>query len=205
MAFNKTSFKFFHQYCIDKLGEETGNKVYEVAESKLSEMINEADYKNSKAIKWHMDKNMLPTIAMYLAFKEIEETCESAYDHTAEILKIACLEIQKKNRIFGKMPFGYALFKLFCKAIIISQYPIEGWETEWIAYNKRELHIDFKSCIYVETTKKYNCFEMCPLFCANDEITFAGYSPNIIFERSGTIARGQSKCDFHFINGKYKK
>ncbi|WP_408629725.1 L-2-amino-thiazoline-4-carboxylic acid hydrolase [Alkaliphilus flagellatus] len=85
------------------------------------------------------------------------------------------------------------------------QYPKEGWHTEWIKYNNEEIHFDFTSCMYVETTKRYNCLELCPLFCANDDITLAGYSPNIIFERSETIGRGQSKCDFHFINGNYRK
>ena len=205
MEFNKTEFKFFHKYCISKFAEDTGSKIYETAENILAEMINEADYKNSKAIKWHMDKNMLPTIAMYLAFKQFGITRERAYDYTLEILQIACKRTQKKNRFLGKMPFGYSLFKLFCKSIIAKQYPKEGWHTEWIKYNNEEIHFDFTSCIYVETTKRYNCLELCPLFCANDDITLAGYSPNIIFERSETIGRGQSKCDFHFINGNYRK
>lgn len=205
MEFNKTEFKFCHKYCISKFGEDVGSKIYETAENILAEMINEADYKNSKAIKWHMDKNMLPTIAMYLAFKQFGITCERAYNHTAEILQIACKRIQKKNRFLGKMPFGYSLFKLFCRTIIAKQYPKEGWHTEWIEYNNEEIHFDFTSCIYAETTKRYDCFELCPLFCANDDITLAGYSPNIIFERSKTIGRGQSKCDFHFINGNYRK
>ena len=59
-----------------------------------------------------------------------------------------------------------------------------------------------KSCIYFEITKKYNCPEMCTLFCKNDDVIFAGYKPSIIFERTGTIARGQKVCDFHFKNAK---
>ena len=184
---------------------DTGIKTYQAAENILAKMINEADYKNSKAIKWHMDKNMLPTIAMYLAFKQFKITCERAYDYTSEILQIACKKAQRKNLFLGKIPFGYSLFKLFCKSIITEQYPKEGWNTEWIKYNNEEIHIDFTSCIYMETTRIYNCIELCPLFCANDDITLAAYSPNIIFERSETIGRGQNKCDFHFINGKYRR
>lgn len=205
MCFNKTKFKFFTRYCKDKFGEDLGEKIYETADNLLAKMINEADYKNNKAIKWHMDKNMLPTIAMYLSFKKFEITYERAYDYTAEILEIVCKKAQKKNEFLGKMPFGYNFFKLFCKEIMGKQYPVEGWDTEWKKYDNEEIHFDFTSCIYAETTKKYNCPELCPLFCKNDEITLVGYSPNIIFKRSGTIGRGQSKCDFHFINGKYIK
>jgi hypothetical protein len=205
VEFNKTIFKFFRNYCVSKFGEDTGSNIYEAAENKLAQMIGEADYKNSKAIKWHMDKNMLPTIAIYLTFKQFEGTSEKAYEYTSEILQILCKKTQKKNRFIGKMPFGYSLFKLFCKSIIARQYPKEGWQTEWIKYNNEEIHFDFTGCIYAETTKRYNCIELCPLFCANDDITLAGYSPNIIFQRSETIGRGQAKCDFHFINGKHRK
>lgn len=69
MRFKNTQFKFFHKWCISKFGEEAGSKTYETAEIILNRIINEADYKNSKAIKWHMDTNMLPTIAMYFAFQ----------------------------------------------------------------------------------------------------------------------------------------
>lgn len=205
MGFHKTEFRGFYQYCIRTFGEDSGSKIYEVAENILAKMIDEADYKNSKAVKWHMDKNMLPTIAIYLAFRQFEHTREDAYRYTSEILQILCEKVQKKNRLLGKMPFGYQLFKLFCKSIIASQYPKEGWHTEWIKYSNEEIHFNFMSCIYVETTKRYNCLELCPLFCANDDITLAGYSPNILFERTETIGRGHTKCDFHFINGKNRK
>ena len=39
----------------------------------------------------------------------------------------------------------------------------------------------------------------------NDVTIFSGFAPNIIFERSGTLANGNEKCDFHFKNGKYIK
>jgi hypothetical protein len=204
MEFKKTQFKFFYKWCIRKFGEETGSKIYETAENILTKLKNEADYKNSKAIKWHMDKNMLPTIAMYFAFKEFEITCGSSYDYTSEVLQIAYKKVQKKNRFIGKMPFGYNLFKLFCKSNVSAYYPKEGWNIEWIKYNNEEIHFDFTSCIYMETTQRYKCLELCPLFCANDDITLAGYSPNIIFERIETLGRGQTKCDFHFKNGKFE-
>ncbi|SHI57935.1 L-2-amino-thiazoline-4-carboxylic acid hydrolase [Clostridium cavendishii DSM 21758] len=202
MEFNKTNFDFFYKHCISKFGEDIGNMIYETAENILAKMKSEVDYKNSKAIKWHMDKNMLPTIAMYFAFKKFDVTCERAYEYTGEILKIACEKVQNKNKFLGKMPFGYKLFKVTCKSLIEKQYPQEGWDIEWIKYDNKEIHVDFKTCIYMETTKKYNCSELCPLFCSNDDITLGGFAPNIIFERNGTIGRGQDKCDFYFINGK---
>jgi len=202
MGFSKTGFKYFNKYCIGKFGPEMGNQIFMAAEEKLAEMINEADYRNNKYIRWHMDTNMLPTIAMYLVLKKFDVTADKAYDVTSEVLQIACRKIQRKNQFIGRLPLGYYLFKIFCKSIIAKQYPKEGWDIQWIKYDENEIHFDMKSCIYLEITQKYNCPEICPLFCANDDITLAGYKPAIVFERTETIGRGQNICDFHFKNKK---
>ena len=81
-------------------------------------------------------------------------------------------------------------------------YPKEGWDIQWIKYDVNEIYFDMKSCIYFAITQKYNCVELCPLFCANDDITLAGYKPAIVFERNETIGKGQNRCDFHFKNKK---
>jgi hypothetical protein len=205
MGFDKTFFPYFNSYCIDKLGSDLGEPVFIEAENKLSDMIKEADYRNNKSIRWHMDENMLPTIAIYLAFKKFDSTAMKAYEFTDEVLQISRLKAFKKNLSMGKLSFGYFAFKLFCKSIMMKQYPKQGWDMQWIRYDKNEIHFNMKSCIYYETTKKYNCTEMCPLFCANDDVILSGYKPAVVFERSGTIALGQDTCDFHFKNGKYIK
>jgi hypothetical protein len=151
-----------------------------------------------------MVKNMLPIIALYVTLKQFGSNNDDALEFTSYILQIACLKAQNKNRILGRIPFGYSMFRFFCKSVITSQYPHEGWRTEWVRYDKREIHFNFTSCIYVDITYQYNCFELCALFCANDDITLAGFAPVINFLRSKTIGRGDSHCDFHFINGKPK-
>ena len=43
------------------------------------------------------------------------------------------------------------------------------------------------------------CPELCPLYCENDDIAFAGLAPKITFRRTGTLASGALCCDFHFL------
>jgi hypothetical protein len=205
MGFEGTYFPHFSQYCIEKFGADFGDRIHHAAETRLSSMIDEADYRGNKYIQWHMDTNMLPSIAIYLAFKEFEETAHKAYRYTDDMLQISRLQNRERNQLIGRLPFGYFAFRLFCKSIMKKQYPAQGWDMEWIQYNRNEIHFNMKSCVYFETTQKYNCSEMCPLFCANDDVILAGYKPAIVFERSGTIALGQHVCDFHFKNGRHFK
>ena len=67
MDLDKMIFLYFNKFCIGKFGSDFGNLIFIEAKNLLSDMTDEADYRNNKYIKWHMDKNMLPSIAIYLA------------------------------------------------------------------------------------------------------------------------------------------
>lgn len=84
MGFDKTFFPYFNKFCVNKFGSDIGKAVNIEAENKLSHMIKEADYRNNKYIRWHMDANMLPSIAIYLAFKKFPGTADKAYEYTDE-------------------------------------------------------------------------------------------------------------------------
>ena len=159
----------------------------------------------SETIRWHLEKCLLPTIAMYLSFKKRDDTCNVAYSITLDICQEVAIKQKKRMQLIGKMPFGYPIFKLLAKRQILKMYPEVGWCTKWIRYDKEEIHFNYHSCLYKETTNKYQCSEMCSIFCENDVTTFSGFAPNIIFERSDTLANGNEKCDFHFKNSKYIK
>lgn len=205
IKFNKTFFPYFKIFCIEKFGSNLGIQLFEQVESTLSQLVDENNDSTDKYIKWHLHKNMLPIISIFLVLKEFNYTTENALKLTDEIMQISRIKLKKKNQIIGKLPFGYILFKTFSRGVVSRQYPEIGWNIKWIKCDKNEVHFDMTSCIYVEMTKKYNCPELCPLFCANDDVTLAGYQPSIIFKRENTIARGQEKCDFHFYNGKRVK
>lgn len=168
-------------------------------------MINEINDRNSETIRWHLEKCLLPTIAMYLSLKKCEDISDLAYDITLNICQNIAEKQRKRMQLLGNIPLGYFIFKILGKRQILKMYPEVGWCTKWIRYDKEEIHFDYHSCLYKETTDKYHCTEMCSIFCANDVTVFSALAPNIIFERSVTLANGNYKCDFHFKNSKYIK
>ncbi len=202
MGFSNTQFSYFKDECTKRFGEDEGMSIFLQADKKLESMVGEIPAETSKVIRSHMADNMLPTIAMYLALKENKLTMPSAYDHTLAFVQIAAKKAKEQNSRLKKIPFTFQIFKHFCKQVIQKQYPKDGWNVVWRKYDNKEIHVDFTSCVYFETTKKYHCPEVCTVFCANDDTAFSGYHPKIIFERSSTLAKGQSLCDFHFYNGK---
>lgn len=205
MGFNETMYKDFNKECINKFGSKIGNNIIGDAEQRLKKMISEVDDRNNKTIRWHLEKCLLPTIAMYLALKYCEHTSSVAYSYTLDFCQNVAQNQKKRIQFLGNLPFGYFIFKFLGKKQILKMYPEVGWCTEWVRYDRKEIHFNYHSCLYKETTDKYQCAEMCSVFCENDVTIFSGFAPNIVFERRGTLANGDEKCDFHFKNIKYIK
>lgn len=189
--------------CIEKYGNEKGLYICNKAEEIFQKMKDEADYRNSNVIKEHTTKNIFPVLAYYMALLEYGFSTNDAYVYTLEETQKYATRLKIKNQKLGKMPFSYYLFKLCCKKVMGKNYPNEGWETEWVRYDNKEVHFNLKRCVYFEVTSQYGHPELCTVFCANDTTSFSGYLPNIKFERSGTIGEGKRMCDFHFKNSKY--
>lgn len=78
-------------------------------------------------------------------------------------------------------------------------FPPEGWETQWVRCDGKEIHFNLHTCLYQTVTQALGCPELCPLYCENDDIAFAGLAPKITFRRTGTLASGAPCCDFHFL------
>jgi hypothetical protein len=70
MGFDETMYKDFNKECINKFGNIIGNTIIQDAEQMLEKMISEIDDRNSETIRWHLEKCLLPTIAMYLSFRK---------------------------------------------------------------------------------------------------------------------------------------
>lgn len=201
MDYKNTHFDFLQADCISEFGQEKGTKIYIEACEKLTFMLENADYRNNEGIKQHITKNMFPAIAYYMTLQNYGYSKEDAYNLTLkETQKVAHSE-KRKNEAIGRLPFAYRIFKLFMKGIMKKMYPTEGWETEWVKFDNKEIHMNFKRCIYADLTTYYGCPELCTVFCKNDTVAFSGYAPKIHFERSGTLAEGADCCDFHFIRG----
>ena len=193
-------FKNLKSICTQKYGNEKGLCIYNKSEENFQKMRNEADYRNSDMIKWHMTKNIFPVLAYYMSLLEYGFSTENAYKNALEETQKQAMIWKKKNEILGKIPFFYYLLKAACKKAMNKNYPNEGWETEWVRYDHKEIHFNLKRCVYFEVTSQYGHPELCTVFCFNDTTSFSGYLPKVKFERSGTIGEGKKLCDFHFKN-----
>ena len=73
-----------------------------------------------------------------------------------------------------------------------------GFQRKWHCNTNREKRFDLLTCPYVQVFKELGCIEVCPAVCVQDDLSFSGMKNGVIFERKGTLGRGDDCCDFCF-------
>ena len=57
---------------------------------------------------------------------------------------------------------------------------------KWVRSDNKEIHMNFKRCIYLDLTTQYGCPELCTAFCKNDPVTLAAVN-NFISKSMPTL------------------
>jgi hypothetical protein len=87
---------------------------------------------------------------------------------------------------------------LFCR-----RYPTghraapEGWSTTWLEDSPARVAYDLTGCFYLDTLTAYGAPELTPSFCRMDDLLY-GRLERARWGRTGTLARGDARCDFRF-------
>ena len=198
----KSKLSFIKRDCITQFGATEGMKIYNDASEMLTELLEEADFRNSKAVEMHMRKFILPEIAFYRAMQKNRIGKEKAYRFLDdEIQKRA----QRSGKLFGalrRLPWFFPIVKWVIKKAMAYGFPKEGWKTEWKEDNRNELAMNLHSCLYMETFTKYGYPELCNPSCESDVTTFRGMEPKVLFVRTQTISGGADYCNFRYLKGK---
>lgn len=199
MYFENSKYKDMCEICKSKYGDSLGHKVYTEGELYFKKFLDEADYRNSETIKNHMQNNIFPVLAYYMALLDLGIDRTTAYNNVLEQTQRYAKIEKAKNQSLGNMFGAYFMFRMAVKKVMSKNFPAEGWETEWVKCDMKEIHFNLKSCVYYETVRKYGHPELCTVFCKNDTTSFSGFLPKIKFKRNGTIGEGAKMCDFHFL------
>jgi hypothetical protein len=185
--------KHFFPYLLPIIGNEKYTQVY----ARYRDLYSNHDLPNNPILQRHLIEGILPGLAFYQILRESGKSQESALaivDQTFEKLFSDKLAKMKK---LGSLPFIYPFLRLYIKPAM-RQYPPEGWKIDWIQNDNKAIRFNMKSCFYYDTLSKYGAPELTAAFCEVDDFIYGNMSPNVKWQRSKTIGRGETYCDFCF-------
>ena len=188
-----------------QFGTEAGLKLYAEIGQRLLELLATVDARNNVAVKKHLAQNILPAISCYQVLRGagLEGTKAEAFT-VSQMHERA----QKAGKLFhrlSKIPGFYRIFQKSCTKAMQNNYPEAGWDMRWQKNDQTEIAFNCHRCVYWDVTTDLGCPELCPAFCANDDIVYGALYPKVWFLRTKTLANGGDYCDFRLVNGKWAK
>ena len=96
------------------------------------------------------------------------------------------------------------MYRMGVKKHMAKNFPPQGWKTEWVRCDGKEIHFNLCSCLYYASCVENGCPKLCRVYCENDNIAFSGLMPKIRFERAERSAKAQSAAIFILSTRKRK-
>ena len=199
MRISETTFPFLENDCVQTFGAEKGSAIFQQTEALYQKLLSGADYKNSDAVKEHLQRKLFPPMAYYKVLCANGISKEKALEYVKQETHKAASVKRDEMKKLANLPFAYSIYRMGVKKHMRKNFPDAGWQTEWIRCDRKEIHFNLHRCIYRDLTNQYGCPEISCVYCENDDISFSGLMPRIRFERNGTLGNGAPYCDFHFI------
>jgi hypothetical protein len=178
-----------------------GDGAYQKTVARYRKLFAKHPLPQNLALQRHLIGGILPGLAFYQVLRESGKSQESALatiNQTFEILFSGNLARMKK---LGSLRFIYPFLRLYIKPAM-RRYPAEGWKIEWLQNDNEAIRFNMKSCFYHQTLSAYDAPELTASFCQVDDFIYGSMSPYITWERSKTIGRGATCCDFCFSRAK---
>ena len=181
---------------LKKMDTEQGAHVVSRMEEEYAILCQNDSEKSPDLIR-HLHNNIYPVVAAFRALLASgmprEDASALAQNAFLELMEAPAASIQKLCRIPGfyrMVPWLFAKLmpKLFKKeaGFAFSFYPAEPGRVRF----------DMEACPYFKTCQELDCPEIAPVFCATDDICYGNMHPNLLWNRTQTIARGGKLCDF---------
>jgi hypothetical protein len=150
-----------------------------------------------RALRSALARHILPGLALYQTFREAGVDQESALEETeGPLVDSLSAPTRKLIKLLRYVPDSFVGFRRAAHWVMRWSFPPAGWDVHIVEDGDQRLALDIKRCFVLETLKAYGAGELTSLYCAVDDRIYEELAPAIRWERTQTLARGGSLCDF---------
>lgn len=186
-------------------GAEKAQGLIAAVRQRITELKAAASLPQNRALRWHLEENILPGLALYqVLLNEHGGNQAAALTEVDDALRAWTLAKNRGRFALLKLaPAPFSIFKLVF-AQTMKQFPSEGWETTYIENSDERVAFNMTRCFYLNTLTAYGAPELTASFCKSDEVMAELFPPSIRFVRPHTLGRGDALCDFQYCQVKQR-
>ncbi len=152
----------------------------------------------SRALRNHLEDNILPGLALYQALREQGDDRETVLEEMESLFGTAFGKLNAIVPVVVRLPGAFDLFRKLTPLGMRLNFPREGWDIEWLENHPGCLAFNMHSCFYLDVLTAYDAPELTPLYCKMDDLLFEQLPSSIVWERTKTLGRGDEVCNFRW-------
>ena len=186
----------------EQFGKKESRRIVAGIHHHYQKYLKDAPPVRSRALRSHLERSIFPLLALYQSLLEAGFTREESLDACQKLFFQTLEKQRKQQEILGKLPFAYSLYRWLVKPFMQIGFPDEGFEVEWVEHSREQIAFNMRGCFYLNTLAQYGASELTPIFCNADDFIYKASSPHIKWQRTQTLAKGGTHCDFRYIRQK---
>ena len=183
---------FYREKLSDEILEHIDDNHRLKMDSLIQRLNNDMSWTNNQ--KKRQISSILSNIALYQLLIENNISKTEAKELVREYSYYRAHKFNKILKTFFYIPGFFRVFSIFMKKGMKGE---EIWKSRILTQDREEFSMDVLKCLWADTCRYFDCYEICEIFCLCDHIVF-GNIDKLEFIRSQTLGMDGEKCDFCF-------
>ncbi len=168
------------------------------AEIRYRELWADRPHPASRALRIHLERSMLPGLALYQTLREAGDDQETALAAMDAVCAESVTGLVRLLALLSRLPRPFAIFRRVEPWVVRLGFPEEGWGVESVESSQDCVAFNVNRCFFLDTLTSYGARELTRVFCDGDDVYFPALEPAITWERTMTLGRGGDRCDFRW-------
>lgn len=191
----------FRHVLTKRRGDAEGARLFARVQTRYDELYAERPRPSNRALRFHVERNILPGLAVYQTLLEEGDDRQAALAGVESLMTPSLAGLRRLVPLLGRLPDPLAVFRLIVRRVVKLAFPPEGWDIEPVEDSDDCIAFNIRRCIYLDILTSYGAPELTPVYCAGDDTVFAALPPSITWERTMTLGRGDDHCNFRWRRG----
>jgi hypothetical protein len=192
-------FTLWQSLLREKHNEAEAAKLMQRVQARYDELFSRRSHHAHRALRMHLEKHILPGLALYQVLKEETADQETALSELDRLFAApAASSTRKQLSLLYHLPAQFSIFRMVGRWQMRYNFPSEGWQLDQVADDEHHYGFDIQRCFYLDTLTAYGAPDLTEHFCRLDDLAMQSLPPSIHWSRTTTLGRGGKHCDFRW-------
>jgi hypothetical protein len=166
-------------------GEAEAARLIQKVQTCYEELFSQRPHYTHRALRGHLEKQILPGLALYQELKEETANQQTALSEVDRLFEVSAVSSTRKLlMLLHHLPAQFSIFRMAGRWQMRYNFPSEGWQMEQVADDERGYGFNIHRCFYFDTLRAHGTPELTEHFCRLDDLAMQALPSSIHWSRT---------------------